>query len=79
MPSELVKTYNWYPEAAAVDALLPPGVTLSLKDILIYYPHHVRWQHVMLRLTHNDYRGSDILGIQVRLTSEPRTATDVPI
>jgi hypothetical protein len=65
-PAELVKTYHWYPEAVAVDALLPPGVPLSLREVCIYYPHHVRWQGVMLRLTHNDYRGPDILDIQVR-------------
>ncbi|KAF3048420.1 hypothetical protein E8E12_011788 [Didymella heteroderae] len=58
---DLNKNYNWYPEAVAVDALLPPGVPLSLRDICIYYPHHVRSQDVMLRLAHNDYRGQDIL------------------
>lgn len=64
-PSELVKNYKWYPDAVAVDALLPPGIPFSAKEICVYYPHHVRWQDVMLRLAHNDYRGSDILGIQV--------------
>lgn len=64
-PSELVRNYNWYPDAVPVGALLPPGVPLSAKEINAYYPHHVRWKDVMLRLTHNDYRGPDILGIQV--------------
>ena len=62
----LVRNYSWYADATPVDALLPPGVPLSIKEILVYYPHHVRWQEVMLRLTHNDYRGQDILGAQVR-------------
>lgn len=65
IPNELIKNYNWYPEAVAVDALFPPGVPLSLMEICIYYPHHIRWQDVMLRLVHNDYRGQDILAIQV--------------
>lgn len=72
--SELVKNYNWYPEAVAVHALLPPGIPLSLKEICIYYPHHTRWLHVMLRLTHNDYRGSDILGIQVLLITRSKNS-----
>jgi hypothetical protein len=65
----LVRNYSWYADATPVDALLPPGVPLSIKEICIYYPHHVRWQDVMLCLTHNDYRGQDILGAQV---SDPR-------
>ena len=65
-PQDLVKNYNWYPEAVAVDALFPPGVPLSLGEIFVYYPHHVRWQDVMYRLAQNDYRGQNILGIQVR-------------
>lgn len=65
IPGELVQSYNWYPDAVSVDALLPPGVPLSLKETLVYYPHHVRWQDIMLRLSHNDYRRPDILGVQV--------------
>lgn len=65
----LVRNYSWYADATPVDALLPPGVPLSIKEICTYYPHHVRWQDIMLRLTHNDYRGQDILGTQV---SDPR-------
>ena len=70
-PCDLVKNYNWYPDAVPIDALLPPGVPLSAKEICVYYPHHVRWQDIMLRLAHNDYRGPDILGIQVRASSHP--------
>jgi hypothetical protein len=65
-PQELIRNYNWYPEAVAVDALFPPGVPLSLREICVYYPHHVRWHDVMFRLVQNDYRGQDILGIQVK-------------
>jgi hypothetical protein len=68
-PDAVVKdignNYGWYAGAVPVDALFPPGVPLSAKEINAYYPHHVRWKGVMLRLTKNDYRGSDILGVQV--------------
>ena len=59
--------YTWYTDAVPVDALFPPGVPLSAKEILAYYPHHVRWKDVMLRLARSGYRGSEILGIQVCL------------
>lgn len=68
-PGQLVQSYRWYPDAVPVDALLPPGVRLSLKEIFIYYPHHVRWQDIMVRLSQNDYRGTDILNIQVMFQS----------
>lgn len=68
-PSCLVKNlganFTWYTDAVPVDALFPPGIPLSAKEILAYYPHHIRWRDVMLRLTRNDYRGGDIVGIQV--------------
>lgn len=64
-PGELVRNYNWYPDAVPVDSLLPPGVPMSSTEICAYYPHHVRWQEVMVRLAQNDYRGLDILGVQV--------------
>lgn len=64
-PTGVSNAYTWYPEAVAIDALFPPGVPLSLMEICIYYPHHVRWQDLMLRLAHNEYHGVDILGIQV--------------
>ncbi|KAF3038749.1 hypothetical protein E8E11_002524 [Didymella keratinophila] len=54
---ELIRNYKWFAEAVAVDALFPPGVPLSLGEICVYYPHHVRWQDVMFRLVQNDYRG----------------------
>jgi hypothetical protein len=57
--------YTWYHDAVPVDALLPPGVPLSAKEVNAYYPHHVRWKGMMLRLANNDYRGSDILSMQV--------------
>ncbi|KAI8941640.1 hypothetical protein NX059_002853 [Plenodomus lindquistii] len=61
---ELGTRYHWYTDAIPVDAIFPPGVPLSAKEILAYYPHHVRWKGVMLRLTANDYRGGDIMAIQ---------------
>jgi hypothetical protein len=61
---DLGVNYMWYNDAVPVDALLPPGVPLSAKEINAYYPHHVRWRGMMLRLTNNDYRGPDIIGMQ---------------
>jgi hypothetical protein len=58
--------YGWYTDAVPIDAIFPPGVPLSAKEVNAYYPHHIRWKGMMLRLTNNDYRGPDILGMQVR-------------
>jgi hypothetical protein len=69
---ELGSTYNWYTDAVPVDAIFPPGVPLSAKEINAFYPHHVRWRDVMVRLTKNDYRGADILGMQVSLLCTSR-------
>jgi hypothetical protein len=57
--------YTWYHDAVPVDALLPPEVPLSAKEVNAYYPHHIRWKGMMLRLANNDYRGPDILSMQV--------------
>lgn len=62
---DLGANYAWYNDAVPVDALLPPGISLSAKEVNAYYPHHVRWKGMMLRLANNDYRGPDIMGIQV--------------
>lgn len=59
--------YHWYEHAVPVNAIFPPGIPISAKEIMAYYPHHVRWKGVMLRLTSNDYRGADIMGMQVIL------------
>jgi hypothetical protein len=62
---DLGSNFHWYTDAVPVDAIFPPGVPISAKEIHAFYPHHVRWKGVMLRLTHNDYRGADIMGMQV--------------
>lgn len=62
---DLGGNYEWYDYAPRADAIFPPGVPLSAKEIHAFYPHHVRWKTVMVRLTSNDYRGPDILGMQV--------------
>lgn len=62
---DLGRNYTWYTSAVPIDTLFPPGIPLSAKEILAYYPHHIRWKGVMIRLTNNNYRGSDIVGIQV--------------
>ncbi|KAI4621988.1 hypothetical protein J4E80_004363 [Alternaria sp. BMP 0032] len=65
--------YTWYKDAVPVDALLPPGVPLSAKEVMAYYPHHVRWKSMMVRLANNDYRGADIVGMQVFFRGPPTT------
>jgi hypothetical protein len=62
---DLGTNFGWYADAVPIDAIFPPGVPISAKEIHAFYPHHVRWKGVMLRLTHNDYRGVDIMGMQV--------------
>ncbi|KAF2787840.1 hypothetical protein K505DRAFT_421522 [Melanomma pulvis-pyrius CBS 109.77] len=56
--------YAWFLEAVPVDAILPPGIPLSSKEINAFYPHHARWKDVALRLFNNGYRGRDIIDIQ---------------
>ncbi|CAN9365073.1 unnamed protein product [Alternaria sp. RS040] len=70
---DLGPNYTWYNDALPVDALLPPGIPLSAKEINAYYPHHVRWRGVMVRMANNDYRGSDILGMQEFFRGPPTT------
>jgi hypothetical protein len=62
---DLGANYGWYADAVHMDAIFPPGVQISAKEICAFYPHHVRWKGVMIRLTNNDYRGADIMGMQV--------------
>ncbi|KAI4958231.1 hypothetical protein J4E86_003829 [Alternaria arbusti] len=65
--------YTWYNDAVPIDALLPPGVPLSAKEVMAYYPHHVRWKSMMVRLANNDYRGADIVGMQAFFRGPPTT------
>jgi hypothetical protein len=67
---DLGSNFGWYTDAVPVDAIFPPGVPISAKEIHAFYPHHVRWKGIMLRLTHNDYRGADIVGMQVRHSAQ---------
>jgi hypothetical protein len=71
--NDLGAHYQWYTDAVPTDAMLPPGVPISAKEISAFYPHHVRWKSVMIRLTNNDYRGSDILAMQVDHSQTPTT------
>ncbi|CAE7027361.1 hypothetical protein PTNB73_01608 [Pyrenophora teres f. teres] len=61
---EMGPNYAWYTNAVPINAIFPPGILMSAKEVMAYYPHHVRWKDMMLRLTHNDYRGTDIIGMQ---------------
>jgi len=74
---DLGKNYTWYDDAVAADALLPPGIPLSAKELLAYYPHHIRWTGVMLRLSNNDYRGAEIVGIQASFFPTTTFSKDV--
>lgn len=62
---ELGTNYHWYTDAVPAEAMFPPGVPLSAKEIHAFYPHHVRWKGVAVRLANNNYRGADMLGMQV--------------
>jgi hypothetical protein len=76
---ELGAHYHWYADAVPIDAIFPPGVPLSAKEIIAFYPHHVRWKGVMLRLTNNGYRGADLVGMQVscsQISERSSTTTD---
>ncbi|KAF1850590.1 uncharacterized protein K460DRAFT_391061 [Cucurbitaria berberidis CBS 394.84] len=75
---ELGAKYHWYTGAVPIDAIFPPGVPLSAKEINAYYPHHVRRKGVMLRLTNNGYRGPDIMGIQDFFRGPPTHAIAAP-
>jgi hypothetical protein len=77
---ELGANYQWYDDAVSADAIFPPGVPMSAKEIIAFYPHHVRWKGIMVRLTNNDYRGADILGMQALFRgapTHPTTAADL--
>jgi hypothetical protein len=67
---DLRPDYTWYTDAVPVDAIFPPGISLSIKEILAYYPHHVRWREVEERLSRNDYTKGDVLEIQVSKTKD---------
>ncbi|KAF2821014.1 hypothetical protein CC86DRAFT_107424 [Ophiobolus disseminans] len=69
--------YEWYDNAVPADAIFPPGVPLSAKEIQAFYPHHVRWKGVMVRLTNNDYRGADIMGMQAYFRGPPSHHTPI--
>ncbi|ORY11071.1 hypothetical protein BCR34DRAFT_588204 [Clohesyomyces aquaticus] len=66
-------TYHWYPDAVPVDALFPPGVPLSGKEILVFYPHHPRNKCVGLRLINNNYKGADVVGISAWFRGVPKS------
>jgi hypothetical protein len=61
--------YKWYENAVPIDAIFPPGVPISAKEINAFYPHHVRWKGVMIRLSNNGFKGADIMGMQVSIYS----------
>ncbi|KAJ4353481.1 uncharacterized protein N0V89_005211 [Didymosphaeria variabile] len=72
--------FNWFPEAVPVDAIFPPGVPLSAKEIMAFYPHHIRWKGVTLRLVNNSYFGETITAMQAFFRDKdkhPLTITNV--
>ncbi|OAG06182.1 uncharacterized protein CC84DRAFT_754070 [Paraphaeosphaeria sporulosa] len=56
--------FNWFPEAVPADALFPPEVPISAKEIMAFYPHHIRWKGIALRLANNAYLGDTIIAMQ---------------
>ncbi|KAF2651187.1 hypothetical protein K491DRAFT_782049 [Lophiostoma macrostomum CBS 122681] len=60
---DIPPSFVWFPEAVPVDAIFPPRVPMSIKEILAYYPHHLRWKGVALRHLNNGYRGPEIVDI----------------
>lgn len=62
---DLGANYRWYADGVPIDAIFPPGVPLSAKEINAFYPHHVRWKGVTMRLVNNGFKGADIVGMQV--------------
>jgi hypothetical protein len=78
--SALPDSFNWFPEAVPVDALFPPGVPISAKEIMAFYPHHIRWKGVALRLVNNGYFGDAIIPMQVFFRDKekhPLTITNI--
>ncbi|KAL1607917.1 hypothetical protein SLS60_002856 [Paraconiothyrium brasiliense] len=72
--------FNWLPDAVPVDAIFPPGVPLSAKEIMAFYPHHIRWKGVTLRLVNNSYFGETIIAMQAFFRDKdkhPLTITNV--
>ncbi|KAF2502468.1 hypothetical protein BU16DRAFT_587684 [Lophium mytilinum] len=45
------------------DCILPPGVPMSGVEILAFYPHHLHWPAVALRLINNSHTGASLSGI----------------
>lgn len=78
--SALPASFNWFPEAVPVDALFPPGIPISAKEIIAFYPHHIRWKGVALRLVNNAYLGDTVIAMQAFFRAKdthPLSITDV--
>ncbi|KAF2451148.1 hypothetical protein P171DRAFT_153680 [Karstenula rhodostoma CBS 690.94] len=78
--SALPESFNWFAEAVPVDSLFPPGVPISEKEIMAFYPHHVRWKGVALRLVNNAYFGDIVLAMQTFFRDKdkhPLTITNI--
>lgn len=56
--------FNWFPDAVPINSIFPPGVGISAKEIMAFYPHHIRWKGVTLRLVNNSYLSDTILPMQ---------------
>ncbi|PVI00033.1 hypothetical protein DM02DRAFT_655801 [Periconia macrospinosa] len=60
----LPQNYEWFASAVPAYAIFPPGIPLTASELNAYYPHHIRWVDVMLRLANNGYKGYDLVRIQ---------------
>ncbi|KAF2817155.1 uncharacterized protein BDZ99DRAFT_564945 [Mytilinidion resinicola] len=57
------------------DYILPPGVPMSGVEILAFYPHHLRWPAVAMRLINNSHTGASLSGIISWLHGQKETTT----
>ncbi|KAF1965799.1 hypothetical protein BU23DRAFT_574555 [Bimuria novae-zelandiae CBS 107.79] len=56
--------FHWFPAAVPIDALFPPGIPLTAKELLAFYPHHIRVKGIILRLVNNGFLGDSIIAMQ---------------
>jgi len=60
-----IKNGNCVQGAVGIDAIFPPGVPISAIEILTFYPNHIMWPKVALRLMSNGYTAFNIAEIVV--------------
>ncbi|KAF2193196.1 hypothetical protein K469DRAFT_745528 [Zopfia rhizophila CBS 207.26] len=64
-PGHIAASFNWFLEGTLVDAIFPPGAPMSAVEILCFYPHHIRWPEVAMRLVNNNFNSLDMVEIEL--------------